>query len=106
MIAANNQRMNEYRTISTWAATLTNLWLTVSVAAAGCGPRFNAKGNWLIADQYNNRVIELDPTTHTIVWEYAVSIHKAETNWLVGAVDAERVKSRTLIVAAGVPGGG
>ena len=74
------------------------------VALAGGRPRFNQKGNLLIVDQYNNRVIELDTNTQTIVWEYKESVAKhSVTNAIVGPRDAERVKSLTLIVCGGLP---
>jgi len=73
------------------------------VALAGGRPRFNQKGNLLIVDQYNNRVIEMDTNTQTIVWEYEASVSKSVTNPIVGPRDAERVKDLTLIVAGGLP---
>ncbi|MGD0016699.1 MAG: hypothetical protein ABSC38_04170, partial [Verrucomicrobiia bacterium] len=77
-------------------------WATA--AMAGGRPRFNQKGNLLIVDQYNNRVIELDTNTpQTIVWEYEASASKSVTNPIVGPRDAERVKGLTLIVAGGLP---
>ncbi len=67
-------------------------------------PRFSKKGNLLIVDQYNNRVIELDTNTQTIVWEYEVSVTKdSVTNAIVGPRDAERVGDLTLIVGGGLP---
>ena len=87
-------------------------------AHAGGSPRFNKKGNLLIVDQYNNRVIELDTNTpQTIVWEYKESVKKSVTNALesvarhsvtnaiIGPRDAERVKGLTLIVCGGLPPG-
>lgn len=68
-------------------------------------PRFDVRGNLIIVDQYNNRVLEMEPVTGTIVWEYNVSAYKSETNWLVGPRDAERFKGKTLIVAGGLPAG-
>jgi outer membrane protein assembly factor BamB len=75
-------------------------------AQAGGHPRFNQKGNLLIVDQYNNRVIELDTNTQTIVWEYKESVAKhSVTNAIIGPRDAERVKNSTLIVCGGLPAG-
>src|SRR6266849_2530725 len=68
---------------------LTGLLMTAVAAYAGSKPRFNAKGNILIADRYNNSVIEIDTNTQTIVWP----------------CDAERVHSQTLIVGGGLPSG-
>jgi len=72
-------------------------------ARAGGKPRFNKKGNLLIVDQYNNRVIEMDTNTQTIVWQYEASVSKSVTNPIVGPRDAERVKNLTLIVGGGLP---
>jgi len=74
-------------------------------AVAGSKAKYNRKGNWLIADRYNNRVVEIDPVTGTVAWEYTASIKKGSTNWVVGPCDAERVGGRTLVVAAGLPPG-
>jgi hypothetical protein len=38
-------------------------------APAGLSPEFNRPGNILVADQFNNRVIEVDPAGH-IVWQF------------------------------------
>ena len=72
---------------------------------AGSKPKFDERGNVLIVDRYNNRIIELDPLTRTNIWQYEVSVSKAATNWLVGPLDAERFKGRTLIVAGELPAG-
>ena len=83
--------------------------LTLAVATttvfAGSKPRFDEKGNLLIVDRYNNRIIEVDPVTTNIVWQYEVSVSKTATNWLAGPLDAERFKGRTLIVAGYLPAG-
>jgi hypothetical protein len=68
-------------------------------------PRFDERGNLIIVDRYNNRVLEMEPITGAIVWEYTASSRKSETNWLVGPRDAERFKGKTLIVAGGLPAG-
>ncbi len=60
----------------------------------GFSPLFNRAGNVLIADQFNNRVIEIDPATHRIVWDYT---------GIIGTNDAERVSSDTLMAGTGVP---
>jgi hypothetical protein len=38
---------------------------------------YNKKGNILIADQFNNRVLEIDPATHDIVWSFGDGSSKA-----------------------------
>ena len=87
------------------AVVLIGSLLVMPAAYSESKPRYDARGNLIIVDQYNNRVIEIEPITRTIVWEYQVSTTKSEMNWLVGPRDAERVKGRTLIVAGGLPAG-
>ena len=81
------------------------LLLMQPTANARAKPHYNVRGNVTIVDRYNNRVLEIDPTTRTIVWDYEVTITKTETNWLVGPQDAERLGGKTLIVAGGLPPG-
>src|SRR5579862_5389467 len=84
---------------------LTSLLLMAAAAYASSKPRFNARGNLLITDRYNNRVIEIDTNTQTIVWQYDMSVRRSVTNLIVGPCDAERVHSQTLIVGGGLPAG-
>jgi hypothetical protein len=57
----------------------------------------------LIADQFNNRVIEIDPETHRIVWQFGDGSDKAGSHSIVGTNDAERVGPFTLISGTGIP---
>ncbi|MFL6675907.1 MAG: hypothetical protein ACJ8LG_21775 [Massilia sp.] len=59
--------------------------------------------NILIADQFNNRVIEVDPNTHQIVWQFGTGSDKPGPNSVVGVNDAERVGPYTLIAGTGIP---
>jgi hypothetical protein len=52
---------------------------------------FNEKGNIVIADQFNNRVVEIDPETHKVVWQFGDGADKPGPNSIVGTNDAERV---------------
>jgi hypothetical protein len=63
---------------------------------------FNARGDIVIADQFNNRVIEIDPPSHKIVWTFGGS-SKAGPHTIVGTNDAERVGCFTLMAGTGVP---
>ena len=81
------------------------LCVGVHATQAGSKPKYDRKGNWLITDRLNNRIVEVEPLTGTVVWEYEVSISKTETNWLVGPRDANRFKGKTMIVASGLPPG-
>jgi len=66
--------------------------------------QFNQPGNILITDQFNNRVIEIDPTGH-IVWQFGNGPGDAEANAIVGTNDAERVGTLTLMAGTGIPPG-
>jgi hypothetical protein len=66
---------------------------------------FNAPGNVLITDQFNNRVIEVSPKTHKIVWSFGDGSSVPGPHSVVGTNDAERVGHLTLIAGTGAPGG-
>jgi outer membrane protein assembly factor BamB len=66
---------------------------------------FNKKGNILIADQFNNRVIEIN-RHHKIVWQFGDGSSVPGPNSVVGTNDAERVGRLTLIAGTGTPPGG
>ncbi|RDI98672.1 hypothetical protein DVT68_09125 [Dyella solisilvae] len=70
------------------------------VAAAG-----NGAGHILIADQFNNRVIEVDPATHKVVWQFGNGSDLPGPHSVVGTNDAERVGSFTLVSGTGTPPG-
>jgi len=79
----------------------------VSESAHGTPPRshFNRQGNILISDQYNNRVIEIDPAGD-IVWSFGngpADLTSGDSP--VGVNDAQRVGGLTLVAGTGNPGG-
>ena len=63
---------------------------------------FNQVGNILIADQFNNRVIEVDPQGQ-IVWQWGLGPKDVSANSIVGVNDAERVGENTLMAGTGAP---
>ena len=65
---------------------------------------FNKKGNTVIADQFNNRVIEID-RNHNVVWQFGDGSYIPGPNSIVGTNDAERVGKLTLISGTGTPPG-
>ena len=67
---------------------------------------FNQKGNILIVDQFNNRVIEIDTNSLAIVWQFGDGGSVAGPTTILGPRDAERVGSLTYIACGGVPPGG
>ena len=81
----------------------------VGVALLFCAPRlatgdpgFNHRGNILITDQFNNRVIEIDPAGK-IVWHFGNGPNDVSANSIVGTNDAERIGELTLMSGTGVP---
>ena len=67
---------------------------------------FNRRGNILIADQLNNRVIEVDTNSHAIVWQFGDGDSVAGPTTIFAPHDAERLCSLTLIACTGAPPGG
>lgn len=90
-----------------------SLWKSFSVAILLCLPfttvvwgqdeGFNQRGNIVIADQYNNRVVEINPQTHKVVWHFGDGSSVPGPHSIVGTNDAERFGSLTLISGTGIP---
>src|SRR6266481_4132815 len=85
---------------------------TVVTLVAACGlstsaqeKAFNKDGNILISDQFNNRVIEVDPNTHDVIWQFGDGSSVAGPHSVVGVNDAQRVGPLTLIAGTGAPAG-
>jgi PQQ-like domain len=73
------------------------------------GGPFDTAGNLLISDQYNDRVIEVDPLTDQIVWSFGSgngSLCNPGPGSVIGPNDAERLAGGlTLISGSGIPAG-
>ena len=65
-------------------------------------PGFNRPGNVLIADQFNNRVIEVDRQGN-IVWQFGKGPTDFTAASIVGVNDAQRVGPFTLMAGTGTP---
>src|ERR1700758_509708 len=65
----------------------------------------NDNGHVLIADQFNNRVIEVDRQTHQVVWQFGNGSDLPGPHSVVGTNDAERFGPLTLISGTGTPPG-
>jgi hypothetical protein len=63
---------------------------------------FNRPGNTLIADQFNNRVVEIMPNGE-IIWSFGLGPEDFSSNSIVGCNDAERVGTWTLMAGTGTP---
>jgi len=85
-------------------------FLIVIAVVVTCGAgshRLNAqsveRGHILIADQFNNRVIEVDTATHRVVWTFGNGSDVAGPHSVVGVNDVERIGPVTLISGTGIP---
>src|ERR1700688_901849 len=76
-----------------------------SVAVQAQESGFNKSGNILISDQFNNRVIEVNPNNHRIVWHFGNQSSVGGPHSVVGVNDAQRVGPFTLIAGTGAPAG-
>jgi hypothetical protein len=76
--------------------------LSSSAASMAQSPKFNQPGNILITDQFNNRVIEIDPTGN-IVWQFGSGPGNTTPSAIIGTNDAERVGDLTLMAGTGIP---
>ena len=65
---------------------------------------FNRAGNLLISDQFNNRVIEVNPAGD-IVWSFGRGPNDFSAQSVIGVTDAERVDTLTLMAGTGTPPG-
>jgi len=82
----------------------------LAVALGLCLPVFakdhyNKPGNIVIADQFNNRVIEVDPNTNEILWTFGDGSWIAGPTSVVAPNDAERIGAFNLIAGTGAPPG-
>jgi hypothetical protein len=67
---------------------------------------FGQSSNILIADQFNNRVIEIDPTSGKIVWHFGLGPDDTSARSIIGVNDAQRVGGAlTLMAGTGAPAG-
>lgn len=73
-----------------------------SGAFPGLSPEFNHPGDILVADQFNNRVIEVDGAGR-IVWQFGRGPRDFSARSIVGVNDAQRVGQFTLMAGTGDP---
>ncbi len=70
---------------------------------------FNQPGNLLITDQFNNRVIEIDPNSKSIVWSFGSGNSQTcnpGPGSIIGSNDAERLSNGlTVMAGTGIPSG-
>jgi hypothetical protein len=78
--------------------------LSVAFSKEESSGEFNEPGNILIADQFNNRVIEVDRSGN-IVWQFGLGPTDFSPASIIGTNDAQRVGDLTLMAGTGTPGG-
>jgi hypothetical protein len=76
----------------------------VSSATLSASGQFNAPGNVLISDQFNNRVIEVNAAGQ-IVWQWGNGPGDHGPTSVVAVNDAQRVGDLTLMAGTGAPPG-
>ena len=103
------KRSNISNPIGAWCPVLSAVGILALAATASAGGiklnrHFNQPGNILIADQFNNRVIEADPAGN-IVWSFGLGPNDFSPKSIIGCNDAQRVGSFTLMAGTGTPPG-
>ncbi|MDQ4500848.1 hypothetical protein [Sinomonas sp. ASV322] len=73
-----------------------------SAGSSADSTTFNQPGDLLIADQFNNRVIEVN-AAHQIVWQFGLGPNDFSARSIIGTNDAQRVGSFTLMAGTGTP---
>jgi outer membrane protein assembly factor BamB len=73
--------------------------------AAVAGDWYNKKGNILISDQFNNRVLEVNPQTNEIIWSFGDGSSTAGPTSVVAPNDFQRIGGRNLVAGTGAPPG-
>jgi hypothetical protein len=90
--------------MSVKSACILAVLLSGGLLAAAQGGEFNSPDNTLIADQFNNRVIEVDGQGN-IVWHFGLGPADFSAASIIGTNDAQRVGEMTLMAGTGTPGG-
>jgi len=93
----------------TWCSILATVGVMALAGTASAGKmklnrEFNERGNITIADQFNNRVIEITPSGK-IVWSFGLGPNDFSDKSIIGVNDAQRVGDFTLMAGTGTPPG-
>lgn len=102
------KNLNRNQLSRTWPSVIAAVGAVVLTSATyamgALSPFFNQPGNILIADQFNNRVIEIQPNGK-IVWQYGLGPNDFSPSSIIGCNDAQRVGPLTLMAGTGTPPG-
>lgn len=83
--------------------------VAISGLRAASSNGFNAPGDLLITDQFNNRVIEVNPLTKQIVWSFGSgnsTLCNPGPGSIIGSNYAERIAGGlTILAGTGIPSG-
>jgi outer membrane protein assembly factor BamB len=109
----NGPRNQGYRVVRVLFAVFFVAVLSVPMVAVASRTNnhggFNQPGNLLVTDQFNNRVVEIDPHTRTIVWSFGSNdptLCNPGPGAIIGTNDAERLANDlTVIAGTGIPPG-
>ncbi len=104
-LSKNTLRTRIARVLTVSLGLIASLVALTGATYAQTATAYNTPGNILIADQFNNRVIEVDPRTHQIVWQFGDGSSTPGPTSVVAPNDAERVGNLTLISGTGAPAG-
>jgi hypothetical protein len=88
--------------------TLSLALVTVVLACTGAamaGDYYNKKGNILIADQFNNRILEVNPQTNEVIWSFGDGSSTAGPTSVVAPNDFQRIGEVNLVAGTGAPPG-
>lgn len=88
----------------TFFAALVAVVLACSHAAIA-GDYYNKRGNILIADQFNNRVLEVNPKTNEVIWSWGDGSSVAGPTSVVAPNDFQRIGEVNLVAGTGAPPG-
>jgi len=86
------------------AVLTSSLFVLFGAVSAFAATGFNRPGNILIADQFNNRVIEVTPAGN-IVWSFGLGPNDFSARSVIGVNDVQRIGPYTLIAGTGTPPG-
>jgi outer membrane protein assembly factor BamB len=89
----------------TFAGALLALVLACTISATA-GDWYNKNGNILIADQFNNRVLEVNPQTNEVIWSFGDGSSTPGPTSVVAPNDFQRIGETNLVAGTGAPPGG